>query len=371
MNELFEKELWAATREGRIPLQQIEMNNTYFTRWLGPFFVGLYIATAAKQVLDKALSVGQFLATIGILRGIASDFGDCYKVMMSLNVLVGPLRGLVNMFNMPIEVPKQKAADKVRRELSRQARSQVAGKTGVWAVDDCIPIKIVKMSFGFRSDHRFLSNLSLTIPQGSIVAVPETPGVKGRSTLLKLLGQRIFPTQGNIMVPTHLRVLHVAYQPMMVGAGLWQNIVLGATNSEAARVMDILSDLGMSQATSYLHDKQNWDSQDWQDTFSYSELALVHLARAFVMSPEVTVFQRPLAHFSSFETRSLVLNLIRDLSNNRGVRLPPETVHRRRPRTVFFTPEMDHEAQYADVIWELNADRTITVRKGRVRRSLT
>eukprot|EP00443_Scrippsiella_acuminata_P133335 CAMPEP_0115597992 /NCGR_PEP_ID=MMETSP0272-20121206/13644_1 /TAXON_ID=71861 /ORGANISM="Scrippsiella trochoidea, Strain CCMP3099" /LENGTH=130 /DNA_ID=CAMNT_0003033393 /DNA_START=517 /DNA_END=905 /DNA_ORIENTATION=+ len=128
------------------------MNNKYFPKWLGPVFVGLYIATTTKHVLEGKLSVGSFLATINILRGIAGQFSDLYKILMELNVLVGPLRSLVHLLNMPTEVPIHKKTFDERREMTRRARASMNHGSIGGVVEDAIPLKIVNMRMTFKSD---------------------------------------------------------------------------------------------------------------------------------------------------------------------------------------------------------------------------
>jgi len=94
------------------------------------------------------------------------------------------------------------------------------------------------------------------------------------------------------------------------------------------------------------------------DCLSSSEIAKIHLARALVMCPEVLIMQRPLSHHDNEALAQCVLDAIKQHNKNRGVGMPAETIHRRRPRSVFFTPEnMDQAreatANGAGVIWQL------------------
>lgn len=83
---------------------------------------------------------------------------------------------------------------------------------------------------------------------------------------------------------------------------------------------------------------------------SYTEQVRVHLARAFIMNPEVMVLQRPLCHFGEHASKHM-LEVIREHIQNRGLCLPEESRGRRRPRTVFFSNETVAQAAAADIIW--------------------
>jgi len=370
MIELLSEKLRDSTRHGRIPKQQVDMNNKYFSKWLGPVFVALYISTATTRVLEGSLSVGKFLATISILQGIAGHFEEFYRILMSLSVLVGPLRFVVHLLNMPIDVPAFKQTFEAHREMTIKARAQVRQPVTSCVIEDAIPLQLLNMGLTFSSGVKLLTNVSLSVPQGSLIAIMAANSVKARSTLLKLLGQVVFPTEGHVFMPTHLRVLHVSYQPQMLMTGMWLNLTLGMQDAPHERVHAILADLGMRKTLKLLENKESMEDDDlsWLGNVSATEFALIHLARGFIKSAEVTLFSRPLAHFNTPEARRPVLAMIEELVANRGVRLPAEGRHRRRPRTCFFTPETDVEADHADYIWTIEADHSISVRVGKRRR---
>jgi len=240
--------------------------------------------------------------------------------------------------------------------------------------EDCVPLQMMSMGYKYEVGRQCFQEINLKVPQGCVLAIMSNTEHGGRSTLLRLLGQCLAPTEGHIFIPTHLRVLHVSNKPMMMDTSLWDNLVFGARETPRARVLDILKDLEMQQSLEEIQkaadepDKaegQKKDPERWQVSFPFSELAKVHLARVFVMSPEVAVFQRPLLHISQGSSRAQVLRMIRNLADNRGVHLPQESAHRRRPRTVCFTPELEAEAEHADRIWTIQAGGRISVRKGR------
>jgi len=371
MNEIFAQKLARASNNGRIPKKQIEINNKYFPKWLGPLFVGIYIATTADMVVEGSISIGTFMATVSVLRSVAGDFGDVYKVMMQFNVLHAPIINLVDLFNRATDVREGKAANRARRALTKEEHAKVDGVKG-GITEDLIPIKL---SFQWRPDSEpVFSNLSISVSQGTCVAVMSEHSTGGRATLLRLIGQRFQPTDGCIFIPTHLRVLHVSNQPLMIEGSIYNNLVFGAKDCSRERVYEILEDLGMTMTLEAVkapgadqeeeeEESEGEDAQDrWQVSFPYSELAKIHLARAFVMSPEVCVMQRPFSHFSTMSTNTRLMNLIMSMVRNRGVRLPQESVHRRRPRTCFITPEEDWQADMADEVWQIEAS-SIHVRK--------
>jgi len=107
------------------------------------------------------------------------------------------------------------------------------------------------------------------------------------------------------------------------------------------------------------------DMQDegvqWLQCLSRSEQAKVHLARAFIMNPEVLVLQHPFKHFDDGMDDKMQ-SLLREHINHRGIGMPTETIGRRRPRTVFFTADGTEQEDYGDVIWKIERDGSVQMR---------
>jgi len=105
----------------------------------------------------------------------------------------------------------------------------------------------------------------------------------------------------------------------------------------------------------------------WQDALTYTEKVKVHIARAFILNPEVMVLQRPLHHFEA-TAAELILSMLKKHVAERGLAMPQGNAKRhRRPRTVFFSPETVPQARQADVIWQISK---VSVSKSTVHISL-
>jgi len=318
------------------------------------------------------------VATVSVLRSVSLDFGELYRALMQYSRIHSPIANLVDLLNRPIDVRTNKAANRERRKVTKAEREKVvreARKDQI--VDDMVPIKLVDVSFSWkpqRPDKRVFENLRLEVPQGTCVAITSNGHHQGRNTLLRLIGQLFQPTSGQVFIPMHLRVLHVSNQPMMIEAPIWDNLTFGAKETPRERVYQILEDMNMYKTLKEVRKEAGEGSPTsaagvsedrWQISFPYSELAKIHLARAFIMSPEVCVMQRPFSHFTNSEAAEEVLAMIRSMVRDRGVRLPPESAHRRRPRTCFVTPEEEWQAEVADQVWKIQ-DHRIDVRRGKL-----
>jgi len=360
---------------------QIKVNNSYFPKWLGPLYVGFYIATQAKAVLSDEVSLGTFLATIRIFTELSTEFAEAYVEMIKIFAAIGPLRKLTSYFNMKTDLLDAKGLNRKRREHTLQARRKLfsngaAGNTDVMFKTDLLQLDIENLCFRYSGASEalpwLLENVTLTTPQGSLIGVVGPHG-SGKKTFLSLLGQTMLPTQGSIFVPSHLRVLHVSQEPMLLRLSVWENLTFGNYNADPKHVKDVVEALSMPKALAFLQqdieEMEKLEGQEeqavsesetdenenvvaWQDVLSYAERAKMHLARAFIANPEVLVLQRPLIHYNEKEAKEM-LGLIVRHTKEKGLCLPQEQSHRRRPRTCFFTPDSREEAAQADKIWRL------------------
>merc|ERR1719271_1553622 len=93
-------------------------------------------------------------------------------------------------------------------------------------------------------------------------------------------------------------------------------------------------DLGWLAEAGQLFQKRD----EWIHTLSATDMAAIHLARAFIMNPEVLVLNRPTVHFDPGRS-SKIYGLIHEFVDQRGVEVggSEEAAARRRPRTCFMS----------------------------------
>lgn len=194
-------------------------------------------------------------------------------------------------------------------------------------------------------------------------------------------------------------MLHVSADPIILARSAWENLILACDedHAEPHRVVDILVYLEMSFVqqvvksdlqqlglltpelsqkcdlnkieNDHLHGED--DVLRWRSRLTDSEVAKIHLARAFIMNPEVLILQRPFRRFSEGKgERKRLMYAIQEHLAQRGLATGPTTVGRRRPRTVFFTSETQSQEEEADVVWTINPDRSISMRLGSRRKEV-
>lgn len=387
-------------RQVNIPLTHVSINNMYFPRFLGPALVALYTAIGAQLVLENKLKLGVFLATVSVFGDICGTFSDFFGLVMDIIGTFEPLVGITCMLNKPIDVPSWKDVNRKRRAETKQLRAQVLrelsnsaesdGKPFVPASDQ-MPISMDKMTFAYPGSEPLFKDLCMSCKQGCIHGVVGPPG-RGRKTFMHVIAHKVFPTGGMVFVPSHLRILYVSTEPVLLNLSVWQNLTFGnRTGNNPFRVESILKKLGMIHVLELCErelaarkeeftaaetgeqpghsgrgDKEPEQETEkpvikhnFLDKLRVTQKSDIHLARAFIMNPEVLVLHRPFLAYQGLPNYRHIMEAIVSHRENRGFKMSPKTIGSRRPRTIFFCPDNEGEEMMADSIWMLQGHMVV------------
>ena len=115
MNEAFQR-CAQDMRRKMIPEHMAHFNDDMFPKWLGPLYMGLYIAMDSNKVLEGEVSLGTFLATLALMKDISGEFSEAYHIILALTEELGSLRDLTVYFNKDTDLLAWKAVNRQRRE---------------------------------------------------------------------------------------------------------------------------------------------------------------------------------------------------------------------------------------------------------------
>jgi len=357
--------------EASVPVSTTQVSNDYFPSWLSNLLVAGYIAYGGGAVIDGSVQIGTFLATVNIFKGLSDTFKDIFTASLELSKAIGPITKLTELLNKKTNLRAQKAINRRRRQVTKQERSpenlaRLRQQSGQRFGTDAIPIRLEKLTFSYPNDPPKVKNVSVSVPQGSLVAVCG-PRRGGKSTLIKLLGQVLDPTAGEIFMPSYLRILHVSASPIILEGSIWRNLTIGSINywrdpeSESVRAVRICKRLGLSSRFMNIlestrerfvagDDEQDAETRNWRNFLSISDVMLVHLARAFIYNPEILVMNRPTSQLPE-QLANEVFGLLREFVDNRGIELPRESSEKRRPRTAFISFARAGGVLNSDIVW--------------------
>jgi ABC-type multidrug transport system fused ATPase/permease subunit len=325
------------------------------------------------------------LATISAVKDIGDSFKDIFTACLDVGRAIGPVARVTEILNLPTNLPDLKRVNRTRRRKTKEYRTpaklaELRLRYGTRYGSDAVPIILQDMCFTYSESDgaNIIKNVNLRVQQGNLVAVVGNRR-GGKSTLMKLLGNVLFPTKGFYFVPSFLRILHVTVEPTLLNRSLWTNLAIGRDywrdeQFEADRIVKICRRIGLSRElvdqleeakAAFLAKTEDTNDISWQTQLSQSEKVLIHLARAFIYNPEVLVMNKPTVRLPD-NTANLVIQLISEFVNQKGVELPQQETWRRRPRTAFVSFVRLGGVQAADVVWKVDTGSVTAVEKDKV-----
>jgi ABC-type multidrug transport system fused ATPase/permease subunit len=388
INKLFEDKCKELTPKVMFQ-KQVVLTNKFVPEALGPLMVSIYTAVGAPLVLNNALPLGVYLATISVFGTICGSFTEMFGMVMSIITTFTGLKGLTQHLNMETDLKGMMKSYQTTQDFTAKKCSEITREPGDWIPRvDMLKIEVSQVCFDMQNMlhgliegeppmKNLFKDLNFTTEQGKIIAVTGRSG-SGRRTFLEMLAMRRFPDKGTVFIPSHLRCVLISRETYMLNLSLWENLVFGNKESNNPhRVEKILQHLNLTQILSIIKDdlekrKREFDKAELgqvkeekeieekvekanpMDKLRESEKAWIHMARGFIMNPEVLVMHRPFANFHGKEHLDKVKQTLQAQRDNRGLLMPPETAWRRRPRTIFFSSDdRDVIRGTADLTWVL------------------
>ena len=229
--------------------------------------------------------------------------------------------------------------------------------------------------------HKSLRNMNIEIQQGKLVAIVG-PKSGGKATVLRLIAGSVFPSQEEggasltgscVFVPPHLRVVEVHESPFILGPHetIYDNLIYGIKPSPSidhealeARARAILQMIGGGDEL--LANFKEPGYLGWNGMrITRTDKQLIHIARAFVMNPEVLLIYKPTNLLDPVHSQ-LVVQMLKEFTKNRGLFVPDdEPLIMRRKRTVIFTASSAEVAREADEIYCVRDGRVFGVPEGK------
>jgi len=150
---------------------------------------------------------------------------------MKISSIAGGLRDMTYILNLPTDLHEWKAVNRKRRSTAMAMRAEIVEKfQGEHAFPtDLMSIQCKKVGFWFDKDSWALEDVNFSVPQGSLVAILGKHN-QGRQTLLKLIAHKHFPKEGEVFIPTHLRILHVSQEPYILPSSILDNLSFGVVD---------------------------------------------------------------------------------------------------------------------------------------------
>eukprot|EP00931_Biecheleriopsis_adriatica_P031987 TRINITY_DN18707_c0_g1_i5.p1 TRINITY_DN18707_c0_g1~~TRINITY_DN18707_c0_g1_i5.p1 ORF type:complete len:918 (-),score=98.31 TRINITY_DN18707_c0_g1_i5:25-2778(-) len=327
----------------------VSTNNKYFSQWCTLLALSLYIPFAGIQVAseDGTLLLGTFLNNVAVIKALGDLFQQFYFVILEIVKTFDALTTVIHFMNLPIETGLRALQQKEAVAACRLRVSQTLKDSAECPIDGlCIEMR--NLSFVYNKKGHIGSELrscTCVLPQGGLYTFVGPPS-EGKGTILKLLGGVLLPYHegfersaagggGTLMVPSHLRVIHVSKDPMFVQGTLLENLTFGCIKdgreNQIERVLEVCKECQIPEHLMRTI-RENQLRCEWLDMLSGTESACLHVARAFIANPEVLIIHKPALSLNADMT-DMMYNLLQKFVHQRGLGMGSEDFHSRRPRT--------------------------------------
>lgn len=397
--------LIGAYNKKTIAADAVNLNNKYVCKWLALICVAGWNVLGGIMVLGGSSEVGTFVTNLQIFNDVGASWTTIFECMLKMQNALPYLEKIVRYMNLPIDLEKRMRLNRKRRSVGEEARKTARGELdrakrqgrnvdGAFAAD-FVPISLVNVSFGYLqpekvcgmmmdeaaktkmkirqslapdtsgSSVKSITSITLSFQQGVMVAVVGLPG-NGKSTLMRVMGGQVIPDDGDLLIPPHLRCLHVSGHPIFLHDTLFNNLTYGVDkgNSEDGADERVRAVCKQLQVSDYLFKYLDRNAEtdvgekmfdvrtDWGEILSQTQCFLLNLARAFIANPEMLVIHKP-TNFFDDKIAANTWDCLRDFVNNKGLCMDPNKIAFRRPRTCIMTTERLAGVGAADKIFKI------------------
>eukprot|EP00747_Dinoflagellata_sp_TGD_P138464 gnl/TRDRNA2_/TRDRNA2_175786_c1_seq7.p1 gnl/TRDRNA2_/TRDRNA2_175786_c1~~gnl/TRDRNA2_/TRDRNA2_175786_c1_seq7.p1 ORF type:complete len:170 (+),score=14.67 gnl/TRDRNA2_/TRDRNA2_175786_c1_seq7:149-658(+) len=141
-------------------------------------------------------------------------------------------------------------------------------------------------------------------------------------------------------------------------SSLMANLIYGVPNVDASdrsmrRITIILRRVGVPQEVINMTVQGVQDN--WSEVLSHTQRHMLCLARAFITNPEVLCIHKPTIFFGKHTSR-VVMDLLREFVENKGLEQDMSTFKLRRCRTCITTAQTKADAEKADNVFMISND---------------
>ncbi len=265
----------------------------------------LMLVLGSYLLFNQLITVGQFVAAEII---ILTTISSMEKLISSLENVYDVITGLVKLDSV-LDNP-------IEKEESLKLES-----------NDLV-ITLDKMSFSYDDNQEIFNSISATIPANSITCISGKEN-SGKSTFLKLLTGSYLHFKGSIAfndIPLQNYSLQnlrtkmgiFLYEQDLFEGSLYENIVLGRTEINIERIVDLSKKLGFEDFIKFFPYYFDTSLDPLGQKLPSSLIRKILLLRALINTPQLLILEDPWIEFED-STITKIQNYIIDISKNSTV----------------------------------------------------
>jgi putative ABC transport system ATP-binding protein len=277
---------------------------------LGDAFGGIALASVvmigAWWGPGWGLDAGGLIACLFLVQLILGPIAEIGEILDQTQTAIAGWAKVLNLLDQPIDV--------------------VEPSDGIGLPAGALSLDIENVGFTYRTGGPVLTDVSISIPAGTAVAIVGETG-SGKTTFAKLLTRLADPSTGAIRVagislrdiPAASRAEHIRMVPQdgfMFDATLRENIAMGRRGATDADVAAAINELGLDDWVAGLPHGLDTEVGERGEGMSVGERQLVALARAQLADPGLLVLDEATSAVDPRTERTLT-NALHRLSEGR------------------------------------------------------
>jgi putative ABC transport system ATP-binding protein len=277
---------------------------------LGDAFGGIALASVvmigAWWGPGWGLDAGGLIACLFLVQLILGPIAEIGEILDQTQTAIAGWAKVLNLLDQPIDV--------------------VEPSDGIELPTGALSLDIENVGFTYRTGGPVLTDVSISIPAGTAVAIVGETG-SGKTTFAKLLTRLADPSTGAIRVagislrdiPAASRAEHIRMVPQdgfMFDATLRENIAMGRRGATDADVAAAINELGLDDWVAGLPHGLDTEVGERGEGMSVGERQLVALARAQLADPGLLVLDEATSAVDPRTERTLT-NALHRLSEGR------------------------------------------------------
>jgi ABC-type multidrug transport system fused ATPase/permease subunit len=260
---------------------------------------GLYVTIlTTNQIIDGAMSPGDYAALIGIFYGIAVPAGYFGGMWLKLQETIAAVR-------------------RVFFFLDYESEEDRVGGTQLQRIEK--GVRLEGVSFDYPDGSRALSNVDLELPMGELVALVGPTGA-GKTTLAYLIPSLVLPTSGRVLIDDadimgididslRRQVTYVFQEHVLLSESIRENLMLANSDASEADMTKALETAGCMEFINKLPGGIDTVLGRGGDTLSVGQQQRLSIARGLIRDSQVLILDEPTAALDPATENQLVASL--------------------------------------------------------------
>lgn len=267
------------------------------------YFLGAY------QIMNNHMTIGGLIAFVSIMPNVFSPLSRLVNMNSRIQASINAVDRFDSLWNTKIE--EERFSDNKNQLL------QVALKGN---------IELKNISYAYKENNYVLKNISLSIPNGKMIALVGRSG-SGKTTLTNLIPGFYIPQIGDVLFDDinlkdidikNLRrqIGFVQQEPFLFSGSIKDNITLGLPYYNDNDVAEAARLAGAYDFIQYLPEKFATEVGEKGVRLSVGQKQRITIARVFLMDPKVLILDEPTSALD-LESEKLIQEAMKTMSKDR------------------------------------------------------